>query len=85
LKKVGDGSIWYAYKAKEHDKFPKDILDIVERIDASFKKNGFTTYQGTNVVPVIEQSLYCTNCGSKESPNHNYCGKCGNRLAKSPA
>ena len=82
MKKVGDDSIWYAYKAKEHDKFLKDILEIVEKIDASFKKSGFTTRQITSSSPVAEQSLYCTNCGSKESPNHNYCGKCGNRLAK---
>ena len=81
LKRTNDDSLWYAYKAEEHDKFLSDMLSIVERMETNLNKFG----QSANIhsAPNREESLYCTNCGSKEIVGHNYCGKCGQRLPSS--
>jgi zinc-ribbon domain len=80
LQIAGEDSVWYAYRAQEHDRFLKDLLAIIESVEGSFKRTGLRTTPSASTTPVSEHTLFCTNCGAKGVAGYNYCGKCGTRL-----
>jgi len=80
LRRTRDGSEWLAFKAEEHEKLLNDILAHLGKMEEILNRPVGTSLR-TDVMTA--ETLFCTNCGRKETSDHNYCGRCGSSLPKS--
>ena len=85
LENVSDRSIWYAVKLDEHDKFLNDVISEIQKVREVLDGRVQPLPAKNAELKLNEQNLYCTRCGSKEILGHNYCGRCGERLASKQA
>lgn len=80
LKRTRDGSKWIAFKAEEYQKLLNRILAHLEKMDEILKR---PVFGGPTQTTMASDDVFCTNCGRKETRDHNYCGRCGTTLPRS--
>ena len=78
LKRVCDGSLWYAIRLKEQEEFVNEILSRLDHVQGTLDHGASS--RTIDVAMKTQGALFCTKCGQKEVWGHNYCGQCGERL-----
>jgi len=79
LKRLSDGSRWVAFRAEEHEEFLNDVLSSLKKMEGILNR---PTFGSSSTTAVTTESVFCTNCGQRETRDHNYCGRCGSVLPK---
>ena len=49
LERVRDGSLWYAVKLEEHDRFLNDVISEIEKVQGILDKRGQTATTNNRV------------------------------------
>ncbi len=81
LEKPDDKSLWIAFNSDEHNAFMEDIRARLDKMEGLVSKRpGLVSSATVSPSKPVDEKIFCTQCGSHQSSQNNYCRHCGTRL-----